>query len=88
MRTATADDRATPEAAPRPVSVSPAASHANREQAQQGLAIVKSSVLGLLCRKRHGLTNAEICQELDLAAGQNGKMKSMLSWSILGLLVQ
>ncbi|MCG8354145.1 MAG: hypothetical protein MI920_01105 [Kiloniellales bacterium] len=61
---------------------------ANHEQAQQGLSLIKSAVLGLLYREKHGLTNAQICHELGLAAGQEGKLRSMLSWSILGLLVK
>ena len=72
--------------APTPPTVTKT-SEINCEQAQHGLAMIKQAIVNLLYRKRHGMTNAEICRELALASGQDGKGRNLLSWSILGILV-
>ena len=60
----------------------------DRAQVHEGLSLIKSSILMLLYRKRRGLSNAEIARALDLTSDQNGRMRNMLSWSILGILVK
>ena len=82
-------DTASRQAPSIPVRLRPLAetSEINREQAQHGLPILKQAIVNLLYRKSRGLTNAEICRELGLTSGQDGKARNMLSWSILGLLV-
>ncbi len=60
----------------------------NREQAQQGLSLVKSAIINLLFVRKRGVTNSEIVRELGLESDQNGTHKNLLSWSVLGLLMR
>lgn len=57
------------------------------EQAQQGLALLKEAILGVLEDKSGGLRNAEIADILEIHFDYQGSQKDYLSWSILGLLM-
>jgi len=58
-----------------------------RTQAQQGLALLKEAILGILAQKTDGLTNAELADLLDIRSDYQGSQKDYLSWSVLGLLL-
>lgn len=74
-------------AVPRPATA-PERFDINREQAQQGVSLIKSAILNLLYRSSGGLTNADISHALGLRSDQNGNHKNMLAWSILGILMK
>ena len=58
-----------------------------REQAQEGLYLLKKSILRTIRSNPGGLSNAEIVKILDLQSDYLGAQKNYLSWSILGLLL-
>ena len=58
-----------------------------KEQAQQGLELLKEAILGILAQKSGGLRNAEIAEILEIHSDYQGEQKDYLSWSVLGLLL-
>lgn len=58
-----------------------------REQAQEGLSLLKQSILELLIDHPNGLQNVDIATKLDIRSNYLGKQQDYLSWSILGLLL-
>ena len=58
-----------------------------RQQAQQGLMLLKEAILSVLAQETDGLTNAEIARLLDIRSDYKGAAKDYVSWSVLGLLL-
>lgn len=56
-------------------------------RAQEGLSVLKLTIVNLLKVHPDGLRNSEITKLLGLHSDQMGKNKDYLSWSILGLLM-
>lgn len=54
---------------------------------QEGLNILKKSVLELLKNSPKGKTNTEIAKELNLLSDFQGRQKNYLTYSLLGLLL-
>ena len=58
-----------------------------REQAQEGLNLLKRSILRVIRNHPDGISNADVARELDIRADYQGAHVGYLSWSILGLLL-
>lgn len=58
------------------------------DKAQQGLQLLKESILELLAQKPNGLRNSEIAEELGIHSDYLGGQEDYLSWSVLGLLLK
>ncbi len=58
-----------------------------REQAHEGLLLLKEAILLLLAHNPDGLRNAEVAEMLDIHSDYQGDQKDYLSWSVLGLLL-
>ena len=61
--------------------------HPARQKAQEGLALLKEAILGLVAEHKDGVSNSDIARELGLESDFEGNQKNYLSWSVLGLLV-
>jgi uncharacterized protein len=59
----------------------------SKEKAQQGLALLKDAILEVMRARPDGVSNAEICDVLDIRSDYGGGQKDFLSWSVLGLLL-
>lgn len=59
-----------------------------RDRAQIGLSQIESAIIDLLKERPDGMTNSQIAVELGIASGEAGEHRNMLSWSILGRLIQ
>ncbi len=58
-----------------------------RDQAQEGLILLKDAILQLLAGRPQGLSNAEIARILALHSDYKGAQKDYLTWSVLGVLL-
>ena len=58
------------------------------EMAQRGLGQIEDAILELLRIHPTGLTNAEIARLLGVETGQPGQHRNMLSWTIIGRLIE
>ena len=56
-------------------------------KAQAALAQMEDAVLQLLGKHPEGLTNAEVARSLGIETGEPGEHRNMLSWSIVGRLI-
>ena len=57
------------------------------ENAQRGLALLKTGILQLLRNHPEGLRNVDVATKLDLHSSHSGRQKDYLSYSILGLML-
>tara|TARA_B100000315_G_C14458069_1_gene532389 strand:- start:166 stop:402 length:237 start_codon:yes stop_codon:yes gene_type:complete len=58
-----------------------------KEQAQEGLNLLKESILKTIENNPGGVSNIDVARELDIESDYQGAQKNYLSWSILGLLL-
>jgi uncharacterized protein len=58
------------------------------DTAQQGLNLVKQSIIQLLEQHPEGLRNVEIASSLGLRSDHEGKQEDYLSYSVLGILMR
>jgi|WetSurMetagenome_2_1015567.scaffolds.fasta_scaffold111343_3 hypothetical protein len=58
-----------------------------KQQAENGLSLVKQAIIGYITAHPEGVTNAQVATDLLLESDFEGKHQNYLSWSILGLLV-
>jgi len=58
-----------------------------KEQAQEGLSLLRRSILKTIKNNPGGINNADIAKELCIQSDYQGSQKNYLSWSILGLLL-
>ena len=58
-----------------------------KEQAQEGLNLLKESILRTIENNPGGINNIDVARELDIESDYQGAQRNFLSWSILGLLL-
>jgi len=58
-----------------------------KEQAQDGLRLLKQAIHSYIALHPEGVTNADVTTYLGLESDFEGSQKNYLAWSIIGLLV-